>query len=229
MKLSHSLRRAAGSILLTFALGATARATVVVDVSSAITLTDPTQLGRLSRNGIVQDWTNTEPFPGVINTTTSYHYHTFVVNPFTASLGPFMQITFDSLSANTFVSAYYTSYVPDSPLSGNFGFDTHWLGDEGSSGDFFGTDPSFFQVTVPVGDSLVIVVNQTAAGTAGIGDPFHLLVESFTDTEFTDAPTAPPVSAVPEPSAYGLFGAAMVVGLGLWRRLRSQRSSHHEL
>ena len=215
MKVSPSLRRVAGSILLTFALCATARATLILDVTSAITLTDPIQMGRLSRNGIPQDWADTETFPGVINPATSYHYHTYAVDALTAVLGPFMQITFDSISANTFVSAYYTSYNPNSVVGGNLGFDTHWLGDAGLSGNSFGVDPVFFQVAVPLGSSLIVVVNTTAAGNGGIGDPFHLLVESFTDTNFTDTP-------VPEPSTYGLFGAALLAGLCIWNRRRKR-------
>lgn len=210
-----SIRCIAGSLLLALALCATARATLILDVTSAITLADPIQLGRLSRNGTPQDWVGSEPFPGIINPTTPYHYHTYVVDALTAALGPFMQISFDSIPANTFVSAYETSYNPNSAAGGDLGFDTHWLGDAGFSGNSFGVDPVFFQVMVPVGSSMVVVVNTTAAGTGGIGDPFHLLVESFTDTSYTDAP-----SAVPEPSTYGLAGALLLAGLGFWRRSR---------
>jgi PEP-CTERM motif len=220
MKVFTSLRLVAGSLLLTFALCATARATLILDVSSAITLTDPTQSGRLSRNGIPQDWAGTEPFPGLVNTTTVYHYHTYAIDALTAGLGPFMQISFDSIPANTFVSAYSMFYHPNSVVGGNLGFDTNWLGDAGFSGNSFGVDPVFFQVMVPLGSSLVVVVNTTAAANGGIGDPFHLLVESFTDTNFTDAP-----SAVPEPSTYGLFGAAFLAGLSFLSRRRKRQSA----
>ena len=63
------------------------QAAVILDTTVALTLADPTQLGRLSRNGIAQDWSLGEAFPGVINTGTTYHYHVFSIpNPLTISL-----------------------------------------------------------------------------------------------------------------------------------------------
>lgn len=190
----------------------TARAATIFDLSSSVTLADPTQAGRLSRNGIAQDWSGGEPFPGAINTATIYHYHAYSVN-----VGPnsFIQINFDSISANTFVSAYNTSYAPNSAGSPNFGFDTNWLGDPGFSGNFFGVDPLFFQVIMPVNGNLIIVVNNTAAANAGVGDPFHIIVEGFIDSEFTDAP---------EPSAIVLSGAGLML-LAIGSRARERRQA----
>ena len=193
---------AAAIILL---VAGSARAAAILDVTGAVGISDPVQNGRLSRNAIAQDWSGGEPFPGVINTTTAYHYLTFLVN---VGITPFIQINFDSLSANTFVSAYDTSYAPDSAGSPNFGFDTNWLGDPGSSGNFFGTDPQFFQVIVPQNHNLVIVVNNTAAANVGVGDPFHLIVEGFIDTEFTDPPVNSPV---PEPASLLLSGGGLAL------------------
>lgn len=210
MKIPKPLRGLAGSLaLLTCALCATASATDILNTTTALTLTDPTQLGRLSRNGIPQDWAGTEAFPGVINTSTTYHYETFTLAASVVSRGPYIQISATDLGAvqgNLFVSAYSTSYLPNSAGSPNFGFDTHWLGDLGFSGNAFGVDPVFFQVIVPAGQSLVVVVNNTAANNGGVGERFNLLVESFTDTEYTDAPAA----SVPDAGA-----SALLLGLGL--------------
>ena len=180
---------------LTLILTAAAQAGVLFDTSGALALTDPTQLGRLSRNGILQDWAGSEPYPGVINTTTTYHYETFSVNVGCAN---YIQIDFDSLSANTFVSAYQTSYSPASMA-------TNWLGDAGSSGNYFGTDPIFFNVIATGNSFLTVVINNTAAGNVGIGDPFHLTVEGFGDANFTE---------VPEPAAMliSLSGLAILLG-----------------
>jgi hypothetical protein len=210
MKSIAILAKAAMLLLLA---ATSARATSILDVSGALTLGDPTQLGRLSRNSVAQDWVGTEPFPGVINTGVTYHYHTYTVN---VGITPFIQIEADSISANTFFSAYDTAYLPDSAGAPNFGFNTNWLGDAGSSGNFFGTDPLFFQVVVPVGHNLLIVVNNTAASNLGVGDPFHLIVEGFIDSEFTD----PPAPAVPEPATLllGASGLAMIAKSRFKRR-----------
>jgi len=186
---------------------ATARAAVLLDVSGALSLSDPLQLGRLSRNGIAQDWTGTEAFPGVINPTTSYRYHTYQVN---VGQSPFIQILFDSLSPDTFISAYDTSYSPNSAGAPNYGFNVNWLGDPGGSGNLIANDPLFFQVLSQTNHLLVLVVSEANPANAGVGDPFRLTVEGFVDAEYTD---------VPEPASLLLGGA----GLALAARRRHRR------
>jgi hypothetical protein len=177
---------------------------------TTLTAANPTQLGRLSRNAVQQDWFGDEPYPGAINVTTAYQYETFLITP--PSYYPYIQITIDSLSANTFASAYLNAYVPSSSPSS---LATNWLGDAGSSGNFFGTDPIAFQVIVPAGNSLVVVVNTTAL--AGLGAPFDILVEGFTDTEYDDAPP------IPEPASVILSGSGLAGVLALCiRRRRGQ-------
>jgi hypothetical protein len=184
---------------------------------------DPTQLGRLSRNGIPQDWVGSEPFPGVINPATSYFYQTYSVN---VGADTFIQITFDDVSTSEFASAYVGAYLPNSAGSPNFGFDTNWLGDAGTSGNFFGVDPVFFQVIVPANSDLVVVVNNTTGGAVlpVSNSTYNLLVEGFIDQNFTDAPST---SSVPEPSGLVLMTAALgAIGLAqLRRRKRSNPPS----
>ena len=106
------------------------------------------------------------------------------------------------------MSAYDTSYNPVS-------FGTNWLGDPGQSGNSFGTDPQFFQVVVPQNHDLIVVVNNTAAGNVG-GRSFHLTVEGFIDTEFTDPPPAAPV---PEPFSLALCGSGLAaMAFRKWKR-----------
>src|SRR5258708_4798439 len=135
-------KRLSRVLMIALATAAFAQASIIFDITSAVSLGNPTQTGRLSRNNIPQDWTGGEPFPGVINTASVYHYTTYLIS---VGITPFIQIDSDSLSPNTFVSAYLGAYLPNSVVGGNLGFDTNWLGDAGGSGNFFGVDPRFFQ------------------------------------------------------------------------------------
>lgn len=203
-KLSFSILCLLGSLVFS----ANAYAEVIDMFSSALTTVDPTQLGRLSRNAIAQDWVGTEPYPGVINTTTTYHYATYTYTPTDLLDAPYIQIDIDSTSANTFFSAYAGSYDPLDPSAG-------WLGDEGASGNFFGVDTTFFQIILPVGENLVIVANNTAGANVGVGDNYTITVEAFADTEFTDPN---PIATTPEPSTLVLLGTGLAGMAGAVRR-----------
>ena len=114
--------------------------------SGAISFTDPTQLGRLSRSGIPSSWAGPKTFPGVINLGTTYYY---------------------------------------------------------------GTDPISFQIYVPTGDELVLVINNTASGGVGVGDPYTIYVQGYLDSEYT---------STPEPSSLLLLGSGVLGLAGLVRR-----------
>jgi hypothetical protein len=176
-----------------FVATSTAQAIPLLDVTDALTLGDPTQLGRLSRDGVPSDWSGSKAFPGVLNPTTAYHYRAYLID---VGLTPFIQISDDTTTGNLFFSAYDTTYAPNSAGAPNFGFNLNYLGDAGFSGDPFPGDPQFFQVLVPINHMLLVIVNNTLASNVGVGDPFHLLVEGFIDSEFTDPVPAP----VPEPT-----------------------------
>jgi hypothetical protein len=121
----------------------------------------------------------------VLNTSASYHYEAFALS---SILYPYIQISVDDLSgtAQTFVSAYLNAYAPNGTTP-NYGLDVNYLGDEGNSGNLAG-NPRAFQVALPVGSTLVLAVNDTSATGDGIGQPFRLIVEGFTDTNFSEAP-----------------------------------------
>lgn len=217
----NRLRVGAGTVLFLFC--GVASADTLLSISDTLTSSDPTQLGRLSRNAIPQDWVGSEPFPGVINTAVSYFYQTYSVN---VGADTFVQITFDDVATSEFASAYVGAYLPNSAGAPNFGLDTNWLGDAGSSGNLFGVDPLFFQVIVPANSNLVVVVNNTTGGASlpATNGTYNLLVEGFIDQNFTDAP---PTTATPEPSGVGLTTAALgVIGLAqLRRRKRTHTAS----
>src|SRR5882757_789878 len=99
-------------LLGTLAFSAAAQAETISAFTGSLIAADPTQLGRLSRNNISQDWTGGEAYPGVINPTISYSYHEYVISAASLAQTPFVQVSFfDELNlANTFISAYAGSY-----------------------------------------------------------------------------------------------------------------------
>jgi hypothetical protein len=197
-----------------FLMGGLAQATTITTGTLAIGAGDPTQLGRLLRDTVISDWSAPKPFPGVTTPTTTYHYTTLELD-ITAleagmglAYGGFIQINFDSNFATTFLSAYLDSY---NPLS----LATNYLGDPGGSGNFFGVDPAFFQVVVPAAHHLILVLNETVPN-GGLTLPGNLVVEAFSDTEFTD------LEAIPEPGTLALLFSGMAI-LRTTRRRRAPR------
>ncbi len=178
---------------------------VILDTGvTALSTGDPTQLGRISRDGVTSDWSIPKTFPGIINPTTPYTYQTFSVFD---QFFKYVQVTFDSVATDTFASAYLGTYDPTNQAQ-------NYLGDPGFSGNSFGTDPIVFQVVVPIPSNVVILVNETDA--SGVGQPFHIIVEGFTDTNFDDTVT-------PEPAAVSLAFVGMMITLA-WKRRRAEKS-----
>jgi hypothetical protein len=222
-----------GSLVLS---GGLARADVLYDNLITLVSADPTQLGRLSRNGIIADWSFQEAFPGVLNPNVSLHYEAIAV---TVPQGEsFLQISIDSNNANIFASVYDTSYNPD-PLALNRGLDVNYMGDAGGSGNFFGTSPRFFQVVDQTaansssGGTVIVVLNETVTN-GGLNSPVELTVEGFADTCFDDTVPDPTCQApspggggtggdggttdVPEPSTFTLLGAPLLALALVYRR-----------
>jgi len=192
-----------GSFLaLAVGLSTQASAGIITTFTDSLSNADPTQLGRLSRNNLPQDWAGSEPYPGAINLATSYFYTAYSINVGNA---PFVQLTFDDAGTSEFVSAYGGSYTAGS-------FATNWLGDAGSSGNLAG-NPAFFQVIVPLNGTLVVVVNNTT-GNLTTNHAYTLTVEGFADANF-DEP-----AATPEPASAGLAVTALAA-LFFFRRRRA--------
>ena len=187
--------------------------------TTSITAASPTQLGRISRNGVQQTWDPADDgetaYPGAINTTTAYNYTTFTFTPAQIGNGQFVQIDISETGAADLFASAWTSYAGTSSVTSGTG----WLGDAGQSEDYAFTsipptpqDSRFFDVTVPVGDSLTVVVNTSAA--TGIGESFGIEVEDFSTTSYANATPG----AVPEPSTWAMLGASALGGLAVFRR-----------
>ncbi|MBS0449582.1 MAG: PEP-CTERM sorting domain-containing protein [Proteobacteria bacterium] len=208
--LEHAARLlcAAGAGLL---LGGAAHATDLLAINGiSLDSSDPTMAQRLNRsttgNAPGADWSAPEPFPGVNTAPGPFHYDTWNVDlsaleaPYV--YGAYIQITFDSVSVNTFLSAYNGSFDPTNLA-------TNYLGDNGNSGNFFGTDPRYFQLVVPTSiTNLVLVLNETTSN-AGLNQSGNVLIEAFSDTSYTN------LTPVPEPATWALLllGVPLLAGV----------------
>jgi hypothetical protein len=193
-KTTRTSRYLVGILLLILAICSTGFAITLLDTgASALVSGDPTQMGRISRNNLPSDWSNTpKAFPGTVNPGTTYHYHTFTIPASALFTTPFVQITNDDPTASVFVSTYLNSYNPASES-------TNYFADAGFSGGFAVLgETGFFQLAVPPGNNLVVVVNETTAN-GGLGKPYRILVEGFTDTLYSN-PSTPTPTPTPKPS-----------------------------
>jgi hypothetical protein len=175
-------------------------------VSGDLTVADPSQVGRLSRNGTPQTWSGQEPYPGALDTATLFNYETFVFAASDFVGAPYVEITLEGSGTSSdndlFTSAYSGSYL--GPIA------TGWLGDAGSSGS-----DQTFDVVLPVGANLVVVVNDVT--TAGLNDPFQITVTAFADTDRDDPPTGT-TAVTPEPGTIFTLGTGLLGLGGILRR-----------
>ncbi len=212
MDFQSAFRRCGLLAGLVCGLGSVSQAAVIFDTTTSLSASDSTELGRIGRTGVPSDWSAAKAFPGVINTTVSYSYRTFDID----TLGfNFIQINiFDFANgANLFLAAYSPSYTAPATA-------TNYLGDAGSSPDYFGADAVTFQVIVPTGQHLILVLNETAGGAnsaTAFGHLTDIQVEGFTDTDFND-------TLAPEPSAIILTGSGLALS-GLIAFLRRRKTA----
>jgi hypothetical protein len=136
--------------------------------------------GRISRNGVPSDWSGPKTFPGLTATTSTFYYTEYLF-PILCNGNYFQIEVFDPTSSAIFASAYMDSFTPaPGPTS------TNYLGDPGSSSFFNGFVS--FQVFVPDTHKLDLVINSAAPLVNGFSPFFDVVVEEFTDSEYTDLP-----------------------------------------
>src|SRR5262249_46090320 len=128
-------------------------------INGSIDLSDPTQVDHLNRSGFPQTCPATTTC-AIFGDGLLHHYDSYT---FTNTSGSTRCVTIDTNSACTgvrfiFTAAYLGSFDPNNIC-------TNWIGDSG-----FSPDPDqAFQVEVPDGQTLVVVVsNVTATGTCPV-------------------------------------------------------------
>ncbi len=191
--------------------GATAGATTISNFTGVITANNPVELGRPFRGGVPQDWSGSETYGGVNQTTLAnlYSYRTY---RFAASLfagAPFVEIGFfdEFNGGNLFAVAYAGSYLPNARGA-------NWLGDEGIGSNYIANNANTFQVVLPTGSDLVLLVTTTGLNRLGLGQPFDVTIDAFADTLYDD----PAPTAVPEPGTWVMLGTGLVGMAGMVRR-----------
>ncbi len=201
--------------LLLAALPALASAETISNFNGVLTSSSATELGRPFRSGTQQTWTGAEPYDGKNNLAISFAYNTYT---FAASLftgAPYVEISvLDTQGgASDFVTAYAGSFIVSSQ-------GTNWLGDEGASGNYFGlTDARFFDVILPVGQDLVLVLNDSSV--AALNDPINIDIEAYSDTNY-DSPLA---QVTPEPSTFVTLGTGLIWAAGVARGRRRKSAA----
>lgn len=169
-------------VFFLLAMALAAQGAVIDSFFDEITSADPTMIGRISRNYVPSDWSGTKAWPGLTATSTTFYYTQYDYSiPWN---GNYFQVEVYDPYDVVFASAYLDSFTP---APGGGPTSTNYLGDAGGSGWVY------FQVYVPTGHTLDLVVNNVLAESGDFADPYLITVESFSDTMYTD-PSPEPAS-----------------------------------
>lgn len=175
---------------LTLALCASASAQTF---NGVIDNSDPTENGRLFRDGVPSQSGMVKPFPGIFDEGTPYHYDAYIfTNPFAVTTAFTITLTTNSQGFFPFSVTYLGSFDPNNIA-------TNYLADAGFSAD--AGAPAQYSFDIAPGATFVVIVNEV---TPNAGVP---------DYSFTLSPVIPEPSTVIE-----LCIGASLLGLWAWRR-----------
>ncbi|MGI8820103.1 MAG: PEP-CTERM sorting domain-containing protein [Chthoniobacterales bacterium] len=172
--------------------------------TGSVTVSDPTENGRLFRDGVPSMSGMNKTFPGVFNAGTPYHYDSYIfTNPFAVTTAFTINMSTTSTTNLPFGVVYLGTFDPTNIA-------TNYRADGGLS-PTVGL-PQIFSFDIPAGASFTVIMNETTAGGAAAGNP-----APYT---FTLSP-----AAVPEPSTVlELSVGAALLGMWAWRRHSRVRS-----
>ena len=202
--------------LVAGSLATSLRAEQISYFTDSLSTANTTELGRASRSGVQQTWTGQEAYTGQLNTTTTYFFNTYTFAAADFAGAPYVEVSVTDELGNSdfFVSSFAGSY--SSAARG-----ANWLGDEGASGEFqffappIPGDSRYFDVILPAGQDLVLLVNSTLGSANGLLQPFDIDVAAYADTQYDD-PAA--VAATPEPGTLVMTLTGMLGAVGVVRR-----------
>ena len=186
-------RRWLGTLTIVCLLLGTAAANAVT-FNGAITGSDPTQNGRVFRDGTASQAGTQKPYPGTFAAGTRFHYDLYSFSNTTGS--PIdVSVTLATTTTSAFSAAYLGSFDPEK-------IETNYLADIGASPG--GSNPSLtYSFTVPAGAVFKVLVNEFTAND-GVAD-YTLTVNGGTaDAAPTPTPTPQPTAtptATPQPTA----------------------------
>jgi hypothetical protein len=156
--LFNQLRRVALFASLAFAVAGPA----VAQINVTATLDNATmQTDRTLRGGIAQTCAGTVAYPGVIGSAPRAYDAFTVTNP--AAVPVCYRVSLQQPASNLYVVGYLNSFNPANIAE-------NWLGSAGSS-----TTTGSFDVTVPAGQTLVVVVHDVDG--SGVGQTYSLTAE----------------------------------------------------
>lgn len=163
---------------------ASGAAAVSIVVNGTISASDPTQTGRITRNGVASTCAASKPNPGLAAATGSRNYDSVVYTNSSGS-GECISVGLSQTSGTVgelFDAAYLGSFNPADPSQ-------NYLADPGTSPLALNT-PLTYSLFLPAGQTVVVVVHEVNPGGC-TGCDYTLTLDSATAATFASARLTP--------------------------------------